>query len=177
MVESKISERGMEEYLAAFDHGPPPHGGAVLGLERMVMLLLELDDARNASLFPRDPKSLPARPPSLPHPEADTTKPRNPKDKYPPVEKLIANYGDATNTSWLDERFKIWRHPTGAAVGFVRQAGKFAMITGDPLCDTGQYYKVTTAFVDFVHKDLHLTPIWMLISEEVQRVLGEKPGW
>ncbi|KAI1805927.1 aspartyl-tRNA synthetase [Daldinia bambusicola] len=177
MAEAKISEQGMEEYLAAFDHGPPPHGGAGLGLERIVMLLLELDDVRNASLFPRDPKSLPARPPNLPHPDADTTKPRNPKDGYPAVENLIANYGDATNTSWLDERFEIWRHPTGAAVGFVKQAGKFAMIAGDPLCDVSQYGEVIASFVDFVGKDLKLTPIWMLVSEEVQQVLGEKLGW
>ncbi|KAI1482868.1 aspartyl-tRNA synthetase [Daldinia eschscholtzii] len=177
MAEAKISEQGMEEYLAAFDHGPPPHGGAGLGLERIVMLLLELDDVRNASLFPRDPKSLPARPPSLPHPDADTTKPRDPKAEFPPVEKLIANYGDATNTSWLDERFEIWRHPTGAAVGFVKQDGKFAMIAGDPLCDASQYREVVTSFVDFVREDLRLTPVWMLVSEEVQRVLGEKLGW
>ncbi|KAI2640693.1 aspartyl-tRNA synthetase [Hypomontagnella submonticulosa] len=177
MAESKISEQGMEEYLSAFDLGPPPHGGAGLGLERIVMLLLELDNVRNATLFPRDPKSLPARPPTLPHPDADTTASRNPEDEYPPLGKLIANYGDATNTSWLDERFEIWRHPTGAAVGFVRQKGKFAMIAGDPLCDMSQYHEVIPAFVDYVHKDLHLTPVWMLVSEQVQHVLGEKLGW
>ncbi|KAI1461816.1 aspartyl-tRNA synthetase [Annulohypoxylon moriforme] len=177
MAESKISEQGMEEYLSAFDLGAPPHGGAGLGLERIVMLLLELDDVRNASLFPRDPKSLPARPPVLPHPDADTLSPRNPQDEDPPIEKLIANYGDATNTSWLDDRFEIWRHPTGAAVGFVRQAGKFAMIAGDPLCDMRQYHDVISAFVNFVRKDLRLTPVWMLVSEEVQHVLGTKMGW
>ncbi|KAI1209062.1 aspartyl-tRNA synthetase [Annulohypoxylon truncatum] len=177
MAESKISEQGMEEYLSAFDLGAPPHGGAGLGLERIVMLLLELDDVRNASLFPRDPKSLPAGPPMLPHPDANTLAPRGAQDEYPPIEKLIANYGDATNTSWLDERFEIWRHPTGAAVGFVRQAGKFAMIAGDPLCDRKQYHDVITSFVNFVRKDLHLTPVWMLVSEEVQQVLGTKMRW
>ncbi|KAI0889785.1 aspartyl-tRNA synthetase [Annulohypoxylon maeteangense] len=177
MAESKISEQGMEEYLSAFDLGAPPHGGAGLGLERIVMLLLELDDVRNASLFPRDPKSLPARPPSIPHPDADTLIPRKPQDEPPPIEKLIANYGDATNTSWLDDRFEIWRHPTGAAVGFARQAGKFAMIAGDPLCDTRQYHDVILAFVNFVRKDLRLTPVWMLVSEEVQHILDTKLGW
>ncbi|KAI1383377.1 aspartyl-tRNA synthetase [Hypoxylon trugodes] len=177
MAEAKISEQGMEEYLAAFDLGPPPHGGAGLGLERIVMLLLELDDVRNASLFPRDPKSLPARPPGIPHPDADTMAPRSSKDEYHSLENLIANYGDATNTSWLDDRFEIWRHRTGAAVGFVRQDGKFAMIAGDPLCDMRQYREVIPAFVNYVRKDLRLTPVWMLVSEEVQRVLGEKIGW
>ncbi|KAI0842250.1 aspartyl-tRNA synthetase [Hypoxylon sp. FL0890] len=177
MAAAKIAEQGMEEYLSAFDLGAPPHGGAGLGLERIVMLLLELDDVRNASLFPRDPKSLPARPPSLPHPDADTMSPRSPDEGYPPIEKLIANYGDATNTSWLDDRFEIWRHPTGAAVGFVRQNGKFAMIAGDPLCDMSQYREVIPAFVNYVRKDLHLMPVWMLVSEEVRQVLAEKMGW
>ncbi|KAI1441087.1 aspartyl-tRNA synthetase [Annulohypoxylon stygium] len=179
MAESKISEQGMEEYLSAFDHGAPPHGGAGLGLERIVMLLLQLDDVRNASLFPRDPKSLPARPPMLPHPDADTLAPRGQQNEsdQPPIEKLIANYGDATNTSWLDERFEIWRHPSGAAVGFARQADKFTMIAGNPLCDQRQYCDVITAFVDFVRKDLRLTPVWMLVSEEVQHILGSKLGW
>lgn len=177
MAESGISEQGMEEYLAAFDLGPPPHGGAGLGLERIVMLLLELEDVRNASLFPRDPKSLPARPPSLPHPEADTMIPRGSEEEYPPVEKLIANYGDATNTSWLDDRFEIWRHSSGAAVGFAKQNSKFAMIAGDPLCDTRQYKDVISSFVKYVRKDLRLTPVWMLVSDEVQKVLGDKMGW
>ncbi|KAI1761203.1 aspartyl-tRNA synthetase [Hypoxylon sp. FL1150] len=177
MADSGISEQGMEEYLAAFDLGAPPHGGAGLGLERIVMLLLKLEDVRNASLFPRDPKSLPERPPRLPHPEADTTIPRNSDDDYPPIEKLIANYGDATNTSWLDERFEIWRHPSGAAVGFVRQNDKFAMIAGNPLCDMRQYHDVISSFVNYVRKDLKLTPVWMLVSDEIQKVLGDKMGW
>ncbi|KAI1780157.1 aspartyl-tRNA synthetase [Hypoxylon cercidicola] len=177
MAESGIAEQGMEEYLTAFDLGPPPHGGAGLGLERIVMLLLELEDVRNASLFPRDPKSLPARPPSLPHPEADTTTPRGSEEEYPPIEKLIANYGDATNTSWLDDRFEIWRHPSGAAVGFSRQNSKFAMIAGDPLCDTRQYHEVISSFVNYVRENLRLMPVWMLVSDEVQKVLGEKMGW
>ncbi|KAG5940509.1 hypothetical protein E4U53_007580 [Claviceps sorghi] len=166
-----ITEDGMEDYLAAFDLGAPPHAGAGLGLERIVAWMLELGDVRYASLFHRDPKSLPERPPGLPHPEADTTKPLQ-DGQMPPVEKLIANYGDASNTSWLDERFDIWRHPTGAAVGYVKQ-GKFAMITGDPLCDASQYRDVCSAFIKFVLGELKLTPIWMLVSYDVQKILAK----
>ncbi|KAM3494422.1 hypothetical protein MY3957_002293 [Beauveria namnaoensis] len=169
-----MSEEGMEDYLSAFDLGAPPHGGAGLGLERIVAWMLELGDVRYASLFHRDPKSLPERKQTvLPHPDADTTKTL---ESPPSIEKLIANYGDASNTSWLDERFIIWRHPTGAAVGYVRQ-GKFAMVTGDPLCDASQYKTIATAFIKYVTTELHLVPIWMLVSFDVQKILGHDLGW
>lgn len=176
MRAASITEDGMEDYLAAFDLGAPPHAGAGLGLERIVAWMLELGDVRYASLFHRDPKSLPERPPGLPHPEADTTRPLQDGDAPPPIEKLIANYGDASNTSWLDERFQIWRHPTGAAIGYVKQE-KFAMVTGDPLCDASQYKDVCSAFVKFVLSELKLTPVWMLVSYEIQKILARQMGW
>ena len=54
-----IKERGMnpadfEMYLQAFKYGIPPHGGFSFGLERMTMKLLNLQNIREASLFPRD---------------------------------------------------------------------------------------------------------------------------
>lgn len=175
MADAGVLEEDMVEYLAAFDLGAPPHGGAGLGLDRLVFLLLQLGDIRYATLFHRDPKSLPAKPPALPHPSADTTKSRVGAD-HPPIEELIANYGDASNTSWLDERFRIWRHHTGAAVGYVPQ-GKLAMVIGDPLCDQKQYKEVATAFVDHCVRDLKLTPIWMLVSIEVEEVLSKNLSW
>ncbi|KAK2059157.1 aspartyl-tRNA synthetase [Colletotrichum caudatum] len=175
MAEKGIPEEDMAEYLEAFDLGAPPHGGAGLGLDRVVFLLLNLGDVRYGTLFYRDPKSLPSRSFHLPHPNADTTKAWAGKE-LPGLEELIANYGDATNTSWLDERFEIWRHSSGAAVGYVKQ-GKFAMITGDPLCDRGQYEEVIPAFVEFVTKELKLTPVWMLVSNKVQEILGRRIGW
>ena len=36
-------------------YGMPPHGGAGIGLERLVFLYLNLDNVRKASMFPRDP--------------------------------------------------------------------------------------------------------------------------
>lgn len=43
-----------ETYFEAFKHGMPPHGGFAIGLERFVMQLLNLDNIRLATLFPRD---------------------------------------------------------------------------------------------------------------------------
>ncbi len=43
-----------ESYLMMHKYGMPPHGGLGLGLERFVSRLLNLDNIRYASLFPRD---------------------------------------------------------------------------------------------------------------------------
>ncbi|EJD08220.1 uncharacterized protein FOMMEDRAFT_25366 [Fomitiporia mediterranea MF3/22] len=42
-----------------------------------------------------------------------------PNTLLPPLEDLIANYGDAASTTWIEDKFSVWRHlPTGAAIGF-----------------------------------------------------------
>ncbi|MGW4484869.1 aspartate--tRNA(Asn) ligase [Amycolatopsis sp. NPDC004368] len=42
------------DYLAAFEHGMPPHGGFAIGLERWVARVLEVPNVRGTTLFPRD---------------------------------------------------------------------------------------------------------------------------
>ena len=49
-----MTTEGMEQYLSAFKHGMPPHGGLGLGLERLTMKLLGEDNVRETTLFPRD---------------------------------------------------------------------------------------------------------------------------
>lgn len=49
-----MTEEGMEQYLSAFKHGMPPHGGLGIGLERLTMKLIGEDNVREATLFPRD---------------------------------------------------------------------------------------------------------------------------
>ncbi len=41
-------------YLQAFKYGMPPHGGLGLGLERLTAKLLNLENVKEAALFPRD---------------------------------------------------------------------------------------------------------------------------
>ena len=41
-------------YLQAFKYGMPPEGGFCLGAERITMQILNLENIRQASLFPRD---------------------------------------------------------------------------------------------------------------------------
>lgn len=49
---------GIQSYIDAFKHGAFPHGGGGVGLERVVMLFLGLNDIRKASMYPRDPRRL-----------------------------------------------------------------------------------------------------------------------
>jgi len=41
-------------YLQAFRYGMPPEGGFAFGLERTTKQILELENIREAALFPRD---------------------------------------------------------------------------------------------------------------------------
>ncbi len=49
-----IAPQELESYLSIHKYGMPPHGGLGIGLERLVMKLLGLENIRQASLFPRD---------------------------------------------------------------------------------------------------------------------------
>jgi aspartyl-tRNA synthetase len=60
---SQISEKGMnienlEWFTKFFRYGVPPHGGFCLGVERLIMQLLDLGNVREAALFPRAPERL-----------------------------------------------------------------------------------------------------------------------
>lgn len=43
-----------KEYFECFKYGMPPHGGFAIGLEQFVTQLLQLDNVKWATLFPRD---------------------------------------------------------------------------------------------------------------------------
>ncbi|KAK7084157.1 Aspartate--tRNA ligase, cytoplasmic [Halocaridina rubra] len=48
----------IQSYIDSFKYGCPPHAGGGIGLERVTMLYLGLDNIRKTSMFPRDPKRL-----------------------------------------------------------------------------------------------------------------------
>ena len=63
MLVNRIKDKGLdpdgfEFYLKAFRYGMPPHAGWGLGLSRLVMTMLRLDNIRDAVIFPRDRKRL-----------------------------------------------------------------------------------------------------------------------
>lgn len=56
---AKMQARGMEieefgNFLMIHKHGMPPHGGLGLGLERLTMKLIDEQNVRETTLFPRD---------------------------------------------------------------------------------------------------------------------------
>lgn len=57
-AECGIPADNITAYTTSFTHGAPPHGGAGIGMERVVMLFLGLSNVRKSSFFPRDPKRL-----------------------------------------------------------------------------------------------------------------------
>ncbi|KAI5302945.1 hypothetical protein KEM56_000194 [Ascosphaera pollenicola] len=190
MRDFEINPANMEDYMKGFQWGAPPHAGAGIGLERMLMLMFNLGNIRLASLFYRDPKSFPPQPVALVlrHPKSSTLNPpwiadngmrpqQGQKHDLQPLDELIANYGDATSTSWYDERYKIWRDgATGAAVAYV-PSGNHAIIAGDPLCDPSQYSKIIAIFLKWLRTEIKLKPIWILCSHEVETILGAGHGW
>ncbi|KAI1616714.1 aspartyl-tRNA synthetase [Exophiala viscosa] len=181
LLKERMEAQGMDpndlkEYMQAFEWVAPPHAGCGIGLERLVSLVLDLGNLRYASLFPRDPKSFPAKAePNLRHPDDNTLQRR--KGYLPVLENLVANYGDATNTSWMDDRFQIWRDErTGAAIAYVPTHDR-AICAGNPLCDPSQYEDVIGAFLKWLRKATDLKPIFILVGKEAEDVLGDKLGW
>lgn len=59
LLEKRFLEKGLdpsqfEYYIKAFKYGMPPHAGWAIGLERLTMILCNLPNIREATLFPRD---------------------------------------------------------------------------------------------------------------------------
>ncbi|KAI9029371.1 hypothetical protein DFJ74DRAFT_482707 [Hyaloraphidium curvatum] len=50
-----VDLKTIQGYLDAFRYGVPPHAGGGIGLERVVMLYLNLGNIRKTSMYPRDP--------------------------------------------------------------------------------------------------------------------------
>ncbi|GER32714.1 aspartate--tRNA ligase [Striga asiatica] len=53
-----VETEAISTYIDSFRYGAPPHGGFVVGLERVVMLFCALNNIRKTSLFPRDPRRI-----------------------------------------------------------------------------------------------------------------------
>jgi aspartyl-tRNA synthetase len=54
----KLNPKSIEWFTKFFKYGVPPHGGFAIGIERITMVLLGLENVREACLFPRDTERL-----------------------------------------------------------------------------------------------------------------------
>ncbi|MEM1791157.1 MAG: aspartate--tRNA(Asn) ligase, partial [Desulfurococcaceae archaeon] len=54
MIDKGLKPENFSFYLEAFKYGIPPHGGFGLGLERLIMKMLDLNNIREAIVFVRD---------------------------------------------------------------------------------------------------------------------------
>ena len=52
--ECNLNPKDFESYLKAFRYGMPPHGGFGMGIERLLMEMLNIKNIRECILFPRD---------------------------------------------------------------------------------------------------------------------------
>lgn len=143
------------------------------GLDRLIMLMLQLGNIRFASMYPRDPKSFPdsGKPPPMPRPKIGR------HGTLPTLEDLIAAFGDSTNTSWVDPRYTIWRHlETGAALGYVPAKHNYGVIWGPPLCAPEDTEDVIQAWLEHCD-EIKLKPIWCCLDEHTAEILAKRYRW
>ena len=95
----------------------------------------------------------------------------------PKLEDLIAKYGDSSNTTWVEEKFSVWRHPpTGAAIGYAYSNDDYCIIWGNPLCESEQYNEVVDTFLHWLEKQ-GKKPIWSCCNREIERILTQEKEW
>lgn len=88
---------------------------------------------------------------------------------------IVATYGDAANTVYLDPSWEVWRdEQTGAACGFKESQG-YALAWGRPLCDDRQLRPVLDRFLEYLRKSRKLKPIFACIDETTEQMLAKSP--
>lgn len=63
MIKSRLKEQGLDpsqfkDHLRTFEWGMPPHSGWGMGFERLMTILVGIDNVREVILYPRDPERL-----------------------------------------------------------------------------------------------------------------------
>ena len=56
IIAAGMDPKDFNEYLSIFKFGMPPHGGFGMGLERLTMLMCNVENIRQSTLFPSDPQ-------------------------------------------------------------------------------------------------------------------------
>ena len=53
--DKRMDPSSLKWFTGPFRYGVPPHGGFCIGIERLTKQLLDLENIRESTLFPRDP--------------------------------------------------------------------------------------------------------------------------
>ncbi|TDL20925.1 hypothetical protein BD410DRAFT_790274 [Rickenella mellea] len=92
------------------------------------------------------------------------------------LEDLIAKYGDSSNTTWVEDKFSVWRHQqSGAAQGYAISEG-FCIVWGNPLCEHSQYPEVVQAFLDWCKTESY-KPLWCCTNGVLEKLLCTELEW
>jgi nondiscriminating aspartyl-tRNA synthetase len=54
MQKQGLNTKMFDYHLKVFDYGVPPHAGYGVGLERLLMAMIKLENIRDAAFYPRD---------------------------------------------------------------------------------------------------------------------------
>ena len=54
LKKKKLNPKDFENYIDSFRYGAPPHSGWSIGLERLTQIICNLDNIKEATMFPRD---------------------------------------------------------------------------------------------------------------------------
>ena len=54
LKKKKLNPKDFEDYIDSFRYGAPPHSGWSIGLERLTQIICNLDNIKEATMFPRD---------------------------------------------------------------------------------------------------------------------------
>ena len=93
------------------------------------------------------------------------------------LEELIAKHGDSSSTTWVEDKFTVWRHDlTGAAIGYALSEQDYIIVWGNPLCEKSQYRAVVDAFLAWVTMQGY-KPIWACCNVELETILAKERGW
>ncbi|KAK4056880.1 hypothetical protein OIO90_002130 [Microbotryomycetes sp. JL221] len=93
---------------------------------------------------------------------------------------LIAEYGHASTTSWLEKRYKIWRGtstPERPRIQGYLESGSFVFAWSNPVClETYEEMRATADEMYSWAKGRHKHLVWCCITDDFAHVLGEGVG-
>ncbi|MEM2136439.1 MAG: amino acid--tRNA ligase-related protein, partial [Candidatus Methanomethylicia archaeon] len=58
LLKMGLNPNNFEPFVSYYDYGMPPHAGWGMGLERLLMMIINVNDIREVTLFPRDKNML-----------------------------------------------------------------------------------------------------------------------